>query len=63
MPMCDVYIPEDALGLWLLDTIVDGMGGPAIAATRHGDEDGPPAWLENVHASSRATRVSRSRIG
>ncbi|HVT16407.1 MAG TPA: hypothetical protein VHQ90_09550 [Thermoanaerobaculia bacterium] len=45
-------IPEHALGLWLLDSIVDGLGTPEAApvatisdAAGHA---GPPAWLERV---------------
>lgn len=45
-------LPEHVLGLWLLDSIVDGVGAPAIAgpgATGADDDpSGPPAWLERV---------------
>jgi hypothetical protein len=41
-------LPEHAEGLWLLDTILDGLGGTALAATGSNDQPGPPATLELV---------------
>jgi hypothetical protein len=43
-----IRLPEHALGLWLLDSIVDGLGGTALAATNTTDQPGPPATLERV---------------
>lgn len=39
-------LPENAQGLWLLDSIVDGLGGTAISATGSTDQPGPRAVLE-----------------
>jgi len=39
-------LPEHAQGLWLLDSIVDGLGGTAISATGTTDKPGPSAVLE-----------------
>ena len=47
-------LPEDAEGLWLLDSIVDGLRGSAIAATDSRDQPGPPATLERVTVFGRA---------
>jgi hypothetical protein len=42
-------IPEHAQGLWLLDSIVDGVDVPALAAPEPpADQAGPPTWLERV---------------
>jgi len=47
-------LPEDAEGLWLLDSIVDGLRGSAIAATDSHDQPGPPTTLERVTVFGRA---------
>ncbi|HHM05336.1 MAG TPA: hypothetical protein ENJ19_06285 [Gammaproteobacteria bacterium] len=39
-------LPESAQGLWLLDSIVDGLGGTAISATGTSDQSGPSAVIE-----------------
>ncbi len=41
-------LPEHADGLVLLDSIVDGLGGAAVAATDTDDQPAPPATLERV---------------
>lgn len=45
-------IPEHVLGVWLLDSIVDGVGTPALAGPgatgAANDPPAPPAWLERV---------------
>jgi len=46
-------LPDHARGLWILDSIVDGIRqagdwGTAIAATATDDQPGPPATLERV---------------
>jgi hypothetical protein len=41
-------LPNHADSLALLDSIVDGLGGAAIAATNTDDEPGPPGTLERV---------------
>jgi hypothetical protein len=45
-------VPRHALGLWLLDSIVDGLGAPGIApmaaVSDAAGTSGPPAWLERV---------------
>jgi hypothetical protein len=51
-----VRLPEHADGLWVLDSIVDGIGGTAIAATGTTDQPGPPTTLE------RATVLGRSYL-
>jgi hypothetical protein len=43
-----IRLPEHAVGLWLLDSIIDGIGGTAVAATGTSDQPGPPAILERV---------------
>jgi hypothetical protein len=43
-----IRLPEHADGLWLLDSIVDGIGGTALCATGSTDEPGPPVTLERV---------------
>ena len=43
-----IRLPEHAVGLWLLDSIVDGLGGAAIARTGTSGEPGPPSVLERV---------------
>ena len=40
--------PAHAQGIWLLDSIVDGVNTAAIAATGSVDEPGPPLWAERV---------------
>ncbi len=40
-------LPEHADGLSILDSIVDGLGGPAIAGTDT-EQNGPPTTLERV---------------
>lgn len=41
-------LPEHTDGLWLLDSIIDGIGGTAIAATGTTDQPGPPTTMERV---------------
>jgi hypothetical protein len=45
-------LPRHGLGLWLLDSIVDGLGSPATAPvaaiSNAAGASGPPAWLERV---------------
>jgi hypothetical protein len=41
-------LPNHADSLVLLDSIVDGLGGAAIAATGTNDQPGPPGTLERV---------------
>jgi hypothetical protein len=41
-------LPHHAEGISLLDSIVDGLGTAAIAATNTSDAPGPPATLERV---------------
>jgi hypothetical protein len=45
-------IPRHGLGLWLLDSIVDGLGTPSLppvaAISDAVGASGPPAWLERV---------------
>ncbi|MGH7944568.1 MAG: hypothetical protein ACREF9_06130 [Opitutaceae bacterium] len=41
-------LPNHADSLTLLDSIVDGLGGAAIAATGTNDQPGPPGTLERV---------------
>jgi len=41
-------LPNHADSLALLDSIVDGLGGAAIAATGTNDQPGPPGTLERV---------------
>jgi len=41
-------LPEHAKGIWVLDSIVDGVNTSAIAATGSDDETGPPVSLERV---------------
>lgn len=41
-------LPAHANSVTLLDTIVDGLGGAAIAATNTNDQPGPPGTLERV---------------
>jgi hypothetical protein len=41
-------LPDDSNSLVLLDSIVDGLGGTAIAATGTDDQPGPPGRLERV---------------
>jgi hypothetical protein len=43
-----IRLPEHADGLWLLDSIVDGIGGTALSATGSLDQPGPPMSLERV---------------
>jgi hypothetical protein len=43
-----IRLPPHADGLWLLDSIVDGIGGAALAATGTSDQPGPPVNLERV---------------
>ncbi len=43
-----IRLPEHADGLWLLDSIVDGVGGTALSATGSPDQPGPPTSLERV---------------
>jgi hypothetical protein len=40
-----VRIPRTSPELWVLDSIVDGLGGAAITGTAPG-EAGPPTWME-----------------
>ncbi|MEA2560681.1 MAG: hypothetical protein QOH06_2185 [Acidobacteriota bacterium] len=42
-----LLIPEGAAGLWVLDSIVDGVGTDAIAGLANG-LSAPPTWLERV---------------
>lgn len=39
-------LPEDAEGLWLLDSIIDGVGETAISKTNTSKQYGPPATIE-----------------
>ncbi|MGD9163233.1 MAG: hypothetical protein PVF13_00600 [Chromatiales bacterium] len=39
-------LPEHAQGLWLLDSIIDGLSGSAISATGSSDQPGPIAVIE-----------------
>jgi hypothetical protein len=41
-------VPEHARGLWLLDSVVDGVNTSAIAAPGSTDQAGPPVWMERV---------------
>jgi hypothetical protein len=42
-------IPGHARGLWVLDSILDGIGGTALSAPGPpADRPGPPTWLERV---------------
>ena len=41
-------LPNHADSLVILDSIVDGLGGAAIAATNTNDQPGPPGTLERV---------------
>jgi len=41
-------IPEHAKGIWVLDSILDGVNTSAIAAPASADQPGPPVWLERV---------------
>jgi hypothetical protein len=41
-------LPQHAAGLWLLDSIIDGLAKTAVAATGTDDEPGPPTSLERV---------------
>jgi hypothetical protein len=43
-----IRLPEHADGLWLLDSIVDGVGGPAVSATGTSDQPGPPLTTERT---------------
>lgn len=43
-----LQIPEHAQALWLLDSIVDGVGGTAIIATDTADQPAPPTQLERT---------------
>src|SRR5262249_28810106 len=47
-------LPEHADSVTLLDSIVDGLGGAAIAATNTNDQPGPPGTLERVTLFGRA---------
>ncbi len=47
-------LPEHAAGLWALDSIVDGLGGTALAATGTADEPGPAATFERVTVFGRS---------
>ncbi len=40
--------PAHTQGIWLLDSIVDGVNTSAIAASGSVDEPGPPLWAERV---------------
>jgi hypothetical protein len=51
-------LPAHAAGVWLLDSIVDGLGGATIAAPGAGPPPGPPAVLERVTLLG-AARVQR----
>ncbi len=44
--MGPLQLPEAAKGAWLLDSIVDGVGGIALSAG--GTRAGPPSWLERA---------------
>jgi hypothetical protein len=39
-------VPTHVRGLWLLDSIVDGLGGIVLAAPGSPNEPGPPSWIE-----------------
>jgi hypothetical protein len=58
-------LPEHALGLWVLDSIVDGVGTPALAGPEASGEDddppAPPAWLERVTLFG-SSRVAELRM-
>ena len=41
-------LPEHAKGIWVLDSIVDGVNTSAVAASDSEDESGPPVSLERV---------------
>ena len=43
-----IRLPAQSTGLWLLDSIVDGLGTAAICATGTTNEPGPPGTLERV---------------
>jgi hypothetical protein len=43
-----IRLPEHADSIVLLDSIVDGLGGTAIAAAGAGDRPGPPGTLERT---------------
>jgi hypothetical protein len=43
-----IRLPAHARGLWLLDSIVDGLGGTAIADAQPPEGPGPPASMERV---------------
>jgi hypothetical protein len=51
-----LHVPEDAEGLWVLDSIVDGLGQVAIRGSESPDGDSAPAWLE------RSTVLGRMRV-
>lgn len=55
-----IRLPEHADGLWLLDSIVDGIGGTALSATGSVDQPGPPTSLErvSVFGSSQVKKLS-----
>lgn len=42
-----VHVPDEAKGLWILDSIVDGTGADAIASSS-AVPLAPPTWLERV---------------
>ncbi|MGH2397807.1 MAG: hypothetical protein ACREUU_02545, partial [Gammaproteobacteria bacterium] len=46
--MGPLRLPNHADSLTLLDSIVDGLGGAAIAATNTNDQPGPPGTIERV---------------
>ncbi len=47
-------IPEDVEGIWILDSIVDGLGEPALSSPQGRDGDTGPAWLERVTVLGRS---------
>jgi hypothetical protein len=43
-----LHLPATASRLWVLDSIVDGLGGAAIASETGAPGFGPPAWIERA---------------
>ncbi len=41
-------LPNHCQGLWVLDSILDGVGTTVISSPENIDEAGPPTWLERV---------------
>jgi hypothetical protein len=57
-----IRMPETAEGLFAFDSIIDGVGAPAVAGVAGEDSPGPPARLERVTLRGE-TRVREFLLG